>query len=222
MISSLHTTSSRTASSLHFWQAGVLALLLASALPAARARACSCMRQTPEDAQRGAALIFEGRVIDVEPASQPTESTTVQLEVVRVFKGTLGESLRVKTAADSAMCGYVFEAGQSYLVYADGSADDAQVSLCSRTTPMTSAGVNEDLKVLGMGATPFDPGAGSDQKQPPSEAPEAAPRKGGCASCAIGSARSMHESTKAGVLALAGLFVLGLRRASRRASAARA
>jgi len=196
-------------------------LALAAFKPAAAA-ACSCMQQTQEDAAQNASAIFEGRVTRIEdPSGQPK----VHFQVVRSFKGPSQESLTASTANSSAACGYGFEEGKSYLVYASQEGEALVVSLCSRTAPLESA--TEDLNKLGLGVTPFDPGAGSETTPPPSTpAPASGPAKGGCASCTIGARtpagheRRAHEQHALSALAL---LVLGAcyRITSRRRSGSR-
>lgn len=78
----------------------------------------------------------------------------VTLRVSEVWKGDVGKTLRVTTSADSgAGCGYPFEEGKEYLVYAG---EDASVSLCSETKPLSSAGA--DLEALGTGERPKNGG----------------------------------------------------------------
>jgi hypothetical protein len=183
------------------------------------------MATTPPDAAQAASSVFEGRVTRVEgdePNAEVNASHhTVHMQVVRYFKGEGGESITVRTAGNSAACGINFEVGGSYLVYASaGEGGVLSAGLCSGTRPI--AGAEADLEHLGMGSTPFDPGAGSAEKQPPSSAPPAAaPHKGGCASCAIGAVRGQRENEKAGVLALAGFIALLIARSARRVSRAR-
>jgi len=196
------------------------ALLALVALPPATAAACSCAPQTVEQAKHAAAAIFEGRVTRIDdPDGQPK----VHFQVVRSFKGPSHESTDVHTANNSAACGYAFEQGQSYLVYASDEDGSLFTGLCSRTQPIADA--SEDLAVLGLGVTPFDPGPGSDQQTPPS-APAAQPQKGGCASCTIG-ARGTHDEhgaqTSARALGAFAVLALGavLRVTSRRRSGSR-
>jgi hypothetical protein len=195
------------------------ATLAFAALKPAAASACSCMQQTQEDAAQNAGAIFEGRVTRIE---NPEGNPTIHFQVVRSFKGPSQESLTASTANSSASCGYGFEQGKSYLVYATQEAGGAlAVSLCSRTAPIENA--TEDLNKLGLGVTPFDPGAGSATTPPPA-APASEPAKGGCASCTIGAGgHGAHEQHAQHGLAALALLVLGAcyRITSRRRSGSR-
>jgi hypothetical protein len=195
------------------------AALALAALKPATASACSCMQQTQEDAAQNASAIFEGRVTRIDdPAGEPK----VQFQIVRSFKGPSQESLTASTANSSAACGYGFEQGKSYLVYAtQGEGGALEVSLCSRTAPIENA--TEDLNKLGLGVTPFDPGEGSETSTPPA-APASEPAKGGCASCTIGArAHGTHGAHEQHALSALALLVLGAcyRITSRRRSGSR-
>jgi len=187
------------------------------ALEPQTASACSCMQQTQEDAAQNAGAIFEGRVTRID---DPTGQKKVLFQVVRTFKGPSQESLTATTANSSASCGYEFEQGKSYLVYATQEEGGAlAVSLCSRTAPIENA--TEDLNKLGLGVTPFDPGAGSGTTPPPA-APASEPAKGGCASCTVG-ARGQSGAHEQHALSALALLVLGAcyRITSRRRSGSR-
>lgn len=200
---------------LPFALAASLALL---ALPPSTAAACSCMQQTPEEAAENASAIFEGQVARIETVEG---GFTVHFNVVRTFKGPSHEELEVHTGADSAGCGYAFAQGTSYLVYASESEGALSTSLCSHTMPIADPAADDHLKTLGLGVTPFDPGAGSDQKAPEA-APASAPHKGGCASCTIGGREHEAGGARRSMAALA-LLVLGAayRITSRRRSGSR-
>ncbi len=58
----------------------------------------------------------------------------------------------VHTSRDEASCGYDFTAGKEYLIYANGSAANLEVNLCSRTTLLATAVT--DLLILGTGEVP--------------------------------------------------------------------
>ena len=76
------------------------------------------------------------------------------LEVQRVWKGEVAEVVEVRTATDTAMCGYHFTVGSSDLVYAAQDDDGAFTTyLCGRSAPLGSA--DEDLAALGEGNDPI-------------------------------------------------------------------
>jgi len=184
-----------------------LALAAAGVLDPAPAQACSCLQSTLPDAYAAAVAVFEGHVLEVqsvEPTASQPGYRNVRMQVVRSWKGTESEEVVVTTPTDSAGCGYAFSAEQSYLVYAGGQGGGLQVTLCSRTQPIAQAA--EDLKTLGMGATPVDP---KKQESPgvvaKPAAPDEPPARGGCAGCSLGAAAAGAPGS-AGLLALFGLF----------------
>jgi hypothetical protein len=181
----------------------VLALLATLGSPSA-ARACSCRPPPPPaEAREAAAAVFEGRVISIERGNPAGGPIRVELAVVRTFASELSERVTVRTAGNGAACGFGFEQDESYLVYADEHDGQLQVSLCSRTRPMSDA--TEDLKVLGLGATPVDPTGPT--SLPPEPAQQQPPAQGGCAGCA-----TRAPTPGAALPVLLALCALGLRR----------
>ncbi len=184
-------------------------LLLAIAwLVPGRASACSCMEQPFEAARAGAAAIFEARVASVEVAEGTRH---VHLDVVQTWLAAEHEHVEVVTAETEAACGYSFEVGRSYLVYASGVESDAyRVSLCSRTRPMEDA--DDDRAMLGSGVVPVD------IVDAPAEEPATVrtpPARGGCASCSVTRASGGEI---AAVLAVALTIGLGPRRTRKKSS----
>jgi len=142
----------------------VLVLLLTALLLAAPAPAyaCSCVEGTPPgQALDRSAAVFAGTVLDVDtPAlsllGNSLRPVRVTFQVNQVWKGEVAERIVIRTAQDSAACGYNFSAGTAYLVYAHQSEDGLATGLCERTTELANAG--EDLAVLGLGEAPLTAG----------------------------------------------------------------
>lgn len=159
-----------------------LAAVLPLILHVEQAGACSCLPPgPPAEAYQDATAVFVGRVLSVEEIETdfPFPELQVTLAVERSFKGVAGNRAIVRTATNSAACGYHFALGTAHLVYARGEQADLHVSLCSRTQPLEHAA--EDIAALEeiVGATPAapdEPGAPSPGQVPPG--------KGGCAGCA--------------------------------------
>jgi len=134
----------------------IFCLGLLSLAHATEARACSCMKLSPSEGLSSSEAVFSGEVIDV----QPNEATRfggleVTLRVKEVWKGAIGEEVKVHTAGSGAACGYGFAKGLTYLVYAvRDDADPLRVSLCSRTAPIEDA--KEDLDFLGKPSHRFE------------------------------------------------------------------
>jgi MYXO-CTERM domain-containing protein len=130
----------------------------------------------------------------------------VGFEVVRVWKGIHSEGAVVLTPSDSAACGVLFEAGQSYLVYASSEGGVLRANNCGGSKPITEA--DDDLAAIGMGATPFEP-----REPAPDPEEEEPPAAGGCASCSA--SRPDGPGAAATLLLFALLAIRPLRRALR-------
>jgi hypothetical protein len=192
--------------------ASLLSLALLVLAAPERARACSCMAQEQPQAFDEAVSVFEGRVVSV---SQPDAENqiSVELDVVRTWKGADAERVTMLTASNSAACGFGFEPTQSYLVYTYEADGHERVSLCSRTAAIESDQARADVAAMGAGVTPVeisddDDGAG-EQLAPP-VSPE--PSRGGCASCAA----HPHSGSSASAWALLSLVALALLSRGRR------
>lgn len=190
------------------------ALLAGLWLVSAPALACKCMLLTPTEAYAQADGVLEARVVEVRElaadADHPGARRSVNVRVVRAWKGVESERIELITNADDAACGFNFKLDHSYFVYASKQDDALSVNACSRTRAMADA--DEDLKVLGMGTTTVDPradmpdaDAGTPKKEPPA--------RGGCASCSIRSERLPTSSV--GVLfGCSALLIYRTRRAT--------
>ncbi len=112
------------------------------------ATACRCMPPpAPDKALEQATAVFAGTVQKVLlPAGQGVK--TVTLNVEQAWKGLQHRKpvVTVTTCANGACCGYGFQEGEGYLVYAHGEANAFTVSLCSRTRPLANA--DDDIAVL--------------------------------------------------------------------------
>lgn len=129
-------------------------ILIGLAIGPGRAYACSCAPPpSPTVALNQATAVFAGRVTAAaEPGglfSSSADPMTITFHVSQVWKGDVSHPLLLETASSSASCGYTFEVGRDYLVYAGGAPDRLEVSLCSRTQLL--AGATEDLSLLGAG-----------------------------------------------------------------------
>jgi MYXO-CTERM domain-containing protein len=158
------------------------AALLLFLWPAGRALACTCVQQTPEEAYARASAVFEGRVVGVVPPAAGDVGgggrVRVTFRVTQAWKGVEHEQVTVWTTASSATCGYGFEEGRVYLVYASGDAAQSSTGLCSGTKPIGEAA--DEIAALGAGVTPVD----VTDTEPRTAAPRA--RAGhGCGSCSV-------------------------------------
>lgn len=109
--------------------------------------ACSCIvddRQSTGEqirtSYKQAAAVFYGKVIAVKRESGSDEVMDVELEFVTVkfrveksWKGQPTSEVIVRTAGNSAACGFAFKTGKRYLVYAHSNGNGLRTSICSRT-----------------------------------------------------------------------------------------
>ena len=113
--------------------------------------ACTCVKlpNVAEDFQ-DADAVFLGRVVDVSRFGFGTK-----LRVEQSWKGVSVDEITIFTSNSS--CGYLFEKGERYLVYAHKSSDgEYYTGACSGTTNVGSAG--ESLAFLqGKATLPLTP-----------------------------------------------------------------
>ena len=117
---------------------GVVATLVA--LVPTPALACSCTNNLTLDQEFAAAgSVFSGRVSAIAPSPDPSY-LAVQFEPITRWKGTLDATPVVLTPPNEGVCGFPFQVGLEYLVfasvYAIGVPPSAPVyytHLCSRT-----------------------------------------------------------------------------------------
>lgn len=124
-----------------------------------RASACSCVANPDvAEALHNSDAVFEGTITAKQGSTKlfstsSADPVTWTFQVNEVWKGKVAPAISVKSAFSSSSCGYEFEEGRRYLVYAsDNGKSSLEVSLCSRTTDYGSAGA--DLAALGSGSTP--------------------------------------------------------------------
>lgn len=78
---------------------------------------CDCSRQNIERGFNSAAIIFEGQILSGDLGIRNL-SIAYKVEVFSYFKGNLGKEI-MTVYADPASCGYLFEIGKQYIIYAD-------------------------------------------------------------------------------------------------------
>lgn len=136
-------------------------LLILLNIAPATSFACSCVApwSVQEELEHSAA-VFKGSVIGVVDAKENSamqssaDPIAFIIKVDEIWKGINQTEVVVYTERDSASCGFTFEEGQEYLIYASKPDDHLRVSLCSRTTDLASAAA--DLSILGKGAEPTE------------------------------------------------------------------
>jgi hypothetical protein len=113
--------------------------------------ACSCIPpRTPTESLYESATVFAGEVVDISENEDVGEQYgyKVKFDFERSWKGDSVETLTVLTGYGGGDCGYGFEIGEKYLVYAYSSKGSLNANICSRTTPLANA--QEDLDALGV------------------------------------------------------------------------
>jgi hypothetical protein len=138
-----------------------LSLVLATAVVAgspAEALGCSCAAPaTPADALARSSAAFVGRVIDIDKPFLDSLGLTrsglhdVTFRIDRAWKGVSGDTVVIRTRLTGESCGYRFDIGRDYLVYASG--DAALITgICTGTRP--AEGAEADFKALDRLAAP--------------------------------------------------------------------
>jgi hypothetical protein len=131
---------------------GVLAIVVLFPVAAA---ACSCVSGWPIcQTYWDTPVVFSGTVTKVEeirvPAGRPDafySKRRVLISVEESFRGDVSGVVPIATGAGGGDCGYHFEEGGSYLIYAYKN-EEGQLStgICSRTRPIEKA--EEDLEFI--------------------------------------------------------------------------
>jgi hypothetical protein len=123
----------------HLIQILIPLLLISSAF------ACTCETiPTPTDSKNDPTIpiIFVGLATDIK---QQGRDMIASFDVKKVIKGEQKDKLEIKTFADTALCGFVFEKNKYYLVYVY---DGMRVQACSRTNLLADA--KYDIKELNI------------------------------------------------------------------------
>lgn len=108
--------------------------------------ACSCLvmdaplKKQVEKAYTEASAVFSGEVVEITPASNDSYSLNIKFKVASKWKGAADKEIVVTTTKDSAMCGYAFVVGKTYLVYAYKNDSGLSTTNCSRTAGFSKDG----------------------------------------------------------------------------------
>ena len=132
-------------------------------LPQIDVFACSCVDipQTLEQEIKGrlkdSKAVFSGEILKISETSQTRDviglDVTVKIRLKEIWKGQLTKEVIIKTPDNSAACGYSFEVGKSYLVFAHSRKGKILATgLCSGNRLLETA--TEELKILGKGKKP--------------------------------------------------------------------
>ena len=135
----------------------LLGILIVISVSSQTVNACTCGGTgSPCESFGSAAAVFAGTVVAMRMNERPkqTERNDVRWNP-RVFKfsveqsylGVAGTEVEVFTGFGGGDCGYDFQIGRRYLVYAYRHDDQLYTGICTRTRPFSSA--TEDLAFLG-------------------------------------------------------------------------
>jgi len=109
------------------------AIMTMTAVP--RVYSCSCVPPPPPaQAFQEAAAVFMGKAISIQAGPGPYV-ITAKLRVSRIWKGEKTFLLEILTGNDGAMCGFNFQEGKSYVIYAYKNQDgQLETNNCTRST----------------------------------------------------------------------------------------
>jgi hypothetical protein len=100
--------------------------------------ACSCVPFTKPQLVENASVIFTGTVTGASGAfpfglgctRSSADPIVVTFEVESLYKGDAPRQLAVSTVVGGASCGYEFQNGKRYTVFATGTRDKLETNLC--------------------------------------------------------------------------------------------
>ncbi len=132
-------------------------ILLTLALTAFDVNACTCGGSgSPCESLGSAEAVFAGTVISVRENKRAASTdrnnidwhpVSFKFSIDHPYLGVTGTEVEVFTGTGGGDCGYQFQVGRRYLIYAYRSQNKLATSICSRTKSFESA--NEDLAFLG-------------------------------------------------------------------------
>jgi hypothetical protein len=141
-------------------------IVIVFSLAGRNAMACSCMNPgTPCEGYGKAAAVFVGTVTGVRDTQRPQAKDVnerrkqedageidwsplaYKFSVEQAYLGVAGSEVEIFTGSGGGDCGFQFQTGQRYLVYAYRYKDRLSTSICSRTKPFNKA--TEDIAFLG-------------------------------------------------------------------------
>lgn len=125
------------------------------------ASACSCaeLPSAAAELERSTA-VFSGKVLAIKEkrSLQGYMTKSVTFEVSNTWKGVKESQVLIATGQGGGDCGFNFEVGKEYLVYANHSdmygANALSTGICDRTNEMAS--LQDDLDTLGEGKPPVE------------------------------------------------------------------
>lgn len=124
--------------------------------------ACYCAESLTVEAQLShSEAVFSGHVLEVKDVRNLNGSMTksILFEINEIWKGGSESQIIIHTGSGGGDCGFYFEEGKEYLVYAQlskmyGDKEQLVTIMCDRTNSLSKA--REDLAILGEGRVPID------------------------------------------------------------------
>lgn len=108
----------------------IIAVLFGMNVSVSVVHACSCAQATETEQFDNAAAVFSGAV---ENVSNDGWSRSVVFLVDEVMKGNIDENVTVTTGMGDSDCGFDFEVGKSYQIYAYEEGGKLGTNICSGT-----------------------------------------------------------------------------------------
>jgi MYXO-CTERM domain-containing protein len=201
----------------HALRACLVATLFALvALAPTPALACSCRPFGLAEAFARNSVVFLGRVESIE-SFEATDLRVAAFASARTFKGPAQNQHVVKTRAHAATCGFPFQIGETYLVFATRDETEAlKVHRCSRTALVEDAA--GDVAEL-LGGAPPDSKLARELRGAALRRARLAPINFSPGRAACANASSGESPPLSPLLALLGAAVLVVARQWRRAQA---
>ncbi len=107
--------------------------------------ACECSEtEDPLTALEEYDAVFQGKVIQIRGLF--SWDRLIKLEVLKSWKGNLGTSVDVVSHQEETKCGFNFEIGKKYIIYANYESNRLRVTKCSRTKLLVDA--KEEVSIL--------------------------------------------------------------------------
>lgn len=116
--------------------------------------ACSCelqqsnssLEQQVKAAKKKSKAVFSGEVLEINE-SPDKDFLLVSIRVRSIWKGVKGKEIVVVTGKGKGDCGYPFQVGKNYLVYAYKTSNrQLATNICQRTALLSDA--NKDILIL--------------------------------------------------------------------------
>ncbi len=126
----------------------VLLLGAMQLIPLQSAFSCDCPAQPSfDDALAKSSVVFLGRVEEIGTSGYKKGFVQIKLFAIKKFKGfeelPTNDIVVMYTPAGQEQCGYKFQNGFEYIIYATGNPAFLQTGACSRTEVLEKAQLDE-------------------------------------------------------------------------------